>query len=83
MRFLAASRSDRALGDRIGALDPDAGIEAALEIAAEFGFTMDVDDLREAYARDWAFRRMRYLGKRSADSAASAVAVVKTPPSGI
>jgi hypothetical protein len=81
MRFLAATRSDQGLAARIRGLDPDSGLEDVVQIAREFGFSLSAGDLRAAYAHDWAMRRMHYLGRRSADSAASTVAVVKAPPS--
>lgn len=80
LRFLAATRVDPLLHERLSALVPEAGLAPVIELAAEAGFEFAADDLRAAFTHDWAFRRARYL-REPADSAASTAAVVNSPSS--
>lgn len=82
LRFLAAVRTDPLLGQALSALAPEAGLEPVIELAAQSGFQFSREDLRVAFAHDWAFRRARYLREPAApDSAASTVATVNSPSS--
>jgi hypothetical protein len=84
LRFLAAARQDPALHDRLAGIEPEAGLGPVVLVAAEAGFSVSIDDLRAAFVHDWGMRRARYLRDEStADSAATTVAVVHTPQSGM
>ena len=61
LRFLAAARADPVLRDRLAAIFPEHGLSPVLELASEAGFELAGEDLRTAFAHDWAFRRARYL----------------------
>jgi hypothetical protein len=82
LRFLAAVRTDAVLGERAAELVPEAGLAPVVDLAADAGFRFELEDLRAAFAHDWAFRRARYLREvPTQDSAASTVAVVNSPSS--
>jgi hypothetical protein len=84
LRFLAASRSDPELRSQIAGLEPEAGLRPVVLLAAEAGFSVTVDDLRAAFSYDWGLRRAHYLRNEApADKAATTVAVVHTPRSGM
>ena len=68
--------------DSVSAAASEAGLEGAVQAAAEAGYAISAAELREAFAIDWGMRRARHLRDGAAvDSAASTVAVVQTPPS--
>lgn len=77
MAFLRRVREDAALAARVDELDPADGLVPLVAVAADAGFTVSAEDLRRAYRLDWNLRRARYWRA----SAASTVAVVKTPRS--
>jgi hypothetical protein len=82
LRFLTAARAQTDLRERVGELDPAAGLEPLLHMARDHGYVFTAADLRRAFAHDWGFRRVRYLREPApADSAASTVAVVNNPAS--
>jgi len=56
LRFIAAARSDPALGDRLAELGPECGLAGAVTVAADAGFSISVEDLRAAYVHDWGLR---------------------------
>jgi predicted ribosomally synthesized peptide with nif11-like leader len=60
LRFVRAAREDPQLAERLRTVDPAAGLVVVLRIAAEAGFEISEDELREAHARDWALRRAHY-----------------------
>jgi hypothetical protein len=82
LRFLAAARTDPALGRRLAELAPEFGLAPVVQLAAEAGYQFAPEDLRAAFTHDWGFRRARYLREPPASaSAASTVAVVNNPSS--
>ena len=82
LRFLAATRNEPVLRERLAAIAPDEGLLAVVALAGEAGFEFSREDLRDAFVHDWAFRRARYLKATPApDSAASTVAAVNRPSS--
>jgi hypothetical protein len=84
LRFLAAARRDPELRERLAALEPEAGLRPVLRLAAAAGYSLSSGDLRAAFLFDWGLRRARYLREDApADSAATTVAVVHTPLSGM
>ncbi len=81
MRFLRAVREDAALRDQLAEVASAGSLAAVAELARSHGFSCTAAELREAYAHDWAMRRVRYvLAPRVATtvSADSTVAVVKS-----
>ena len=84
LRFLAAVRRDQSLRERLARLDPDAGLGPVVALAAEAGFGLSAEELRAAFVYDWGLRRAHYVRERAAaERAATAVAVVHTPRSGM
>ncbi len=61
LRFIAAAREDSALHDSLVEAASDGRLEVVVELAAEAGFPIGIDDLRAAFALDWGLRRARYL----------------------
>jgi Nif11 domain len=61
LRFLAAIRQDPTLRESVAEVVSDGGLDAVVDVAAEAGFPVDVDDLRDAFKIDWGMRRARYL----------------------
>ena len=60
LAFLRRVREDTALAARVEQLDPADGLEPLVAIAADAGFTVSAEDLRQAYRLDWNLRRARY-----------------------
>jgi ATP-binding cassette subfamily B protein len=84
LAFLAAVRRDPDLRERLAGIEPEAGLDRLVLFAAEAGFSLSADDLRAAFGYDWGLRRAHYLrAEVSAESAATTVAVVHTPQSGM
>jgi hypothetical protein len=65
LRFIAAAREEGALRERVRALDPARGLGPAVELAAEHGFELDLDALREAHRIDWTLRRAAQTAARA------------------
>ena len=60
LAFLRRVREDPDLATRVEQLDPADGLEPLVAIAADAGFTVSAEDLRQAYRLDWNLRRARY-----------------------
>jgi hypothetical protein len=61
-RFIAATRTDPALRERIAALGADPRIGQLLDIARASGFVIEGESLRAAYRQDWALRGIAAAG---------------------
>jgi hypothetical protein len=60
---MAAARADGELRERLAKIDPDAELAAVLTVTERFGYSFTEADLREAHAREWGLRRMRYAAE--------------------
>jgi hypothetical protein len=60
LSFLRRVREDPGLAARAEELDPAAGLEPVLALAAAAGFALAAEDLRRAHRIDWQLRRARY-----------------------
>jgi predicted ribosomally synthesized peptide with nif11-like leader len=81
MRFIRVLREDDALGEKVRALDPAAGLDPVVALAREAGFDLTAEDLRAAHAHDWGLRRALYARDATDDSAQSTVAEVNSASS--
>ncbi|HKP89837.1 MAG TPA: Nif11-like leader peptide family natural product precursor [Thermoleophilaceae bacterium] len=64
--FIARVRADAALRDRVRELaGNDGDLDAVARLGAERGLDFTADELRAAFAQDWAMRRLRYEGGRA------------------
>ncbi|MGH2718461.1 MAG: Nif11-like leader peptide family natural product precursor [Actinomycetota bacterium] len=70
LRFIRATRENPDLATRLSELDPDAGLEPVVALAASAGYSISAESLRAAHAQDWMLRWIRYC------KAATTVAVV-------
>lgn len=70
LRFIRATREDPDLASRLSQLDPDAGLEAVVTLAAAAGYSISAESLRAAHAQDWTLRWIRY---RKADTTVAVV----------
>ncbi len=62
LSFIAAVRSDPALRESVAAVVAEGrGLSAVVDVAAQSGFALQVDDLRAAFTADWGMRRALYL----------------------
>lgn len=61
-RFIAATRKDAALRERIAALGPDPAMDEIVAVATAAGFAIDAESLRAAHRQDWALRGLAAAG---------------------
>lgn len=76
LRFIAAAREEGALREHVQALDPARGLGPAVALAAEHGFELDLEALREGHRIDWTLR-----AAHAAARAPTTVAVVNNASS--
>lgn len=62
LSFIQRVSKDPQLQDRTRALGRDAHLTHIVRLGAEAGFEFTVEELRTAFERDWAMRRLHYTG---------------------
>lgn len=63
LRFIEAVGNDDALADRLRALGPDPDPDRVVTLGRRAGYEFTPEELRAAFARDWAMRRAFYSGR--------------------
>jgi predicted ribosomally synthesized peptide with nif11-like leader len=68
MRFIRAVRENEDLNRRVDALGSGGSLAELVTIGREAGFDFTEAELRDAHARDWSLRWVRYSGPANSDT---------------
>lgn len=60
--FVEKVAADGALREAVEALGPDADLSDLVAMGGQIDLDFSVDELREAFVRDWAMRRAHFTG---------------------